>query len=145
MKNTNLLDWAVRVLVFACLVFTFSQQSLQATEAEPDAEQRTLLVLVFDQNCKAWCAQVRPVVADLQKIYGDRVEFSEIDVTPVAMAQSKKKAKELRILKWLEDVQDLVPLVMIFPSNRHFCKELVGPKTKEIYENQLKEILSKRG
>ena len=145
MKKTTLLDWVGRTVIFVCLVFMIPQKSIVAAEVENDAQQRPLLVLVFDQNCKAWCAQVRPLVSDLQKSYGEKVEFSEIDVTPETMAQSKKKAKDLRILRWLEDVQDLVPLVMIFPGNRHSCKELVGPKTKEIYETQLKEILSKRG
>src|ERR1700733_12435704 len=108
MKKTTLLDWVGRTVIFVCLVFMIPQKSIVAAEVENDAQQRPLLVLVFDQNCKAWCAQVRPLVADLQKSYGEKVEFSEIDVTPETMAQSKKKAKDLRILRWLEDVQDLV-------------------------------------
>ena len=106
---------------------------------------KPLLVLIFDKNCKAWCSQVRPVVADLQKSYIDDVEFAEIDVTPGVLPEAKKKAKELGIGNLLEDTIGQVPLVLICASARSKdYNEIVGPKSKEIYEDYLKKVLSKR-
>jgi hypothetical protein len=134
-----------RIVVCVCLAFMFSPLSLWAAESDNAPTKRALLVLIFDQNCKVWCSQVRPVVAELQKTYGDQVEFSEIDVTRSVLDQAKEKAKELRIGGYLGDTRDLVPLVMIFSANRHSFRELAGPKRPGVYEEQLKEILSKRG
>ncbi len=85
------------------------------------------------------------MIADLQKNYGADVEFAEIDVTTPVLTEAKNKAKELRIANLLEDAVGYVPLVMICSSNRKKHTEVVGPKPKEIYEDCLKKVLSKRG
>jgi thioredoxin-like negative regulator of GroEL len=105
---------------------------------------KPLLVMIFDQNCKTWCSQVRPIVADLRKSYSEQVEFAEIDVTQTVLKDAKKQAKELGIGNLLADTVSLVPLVLICGSKRSKdYKEFVGPKTKEVYEEWLKKYLPK--
>jgi len=81
----------------------------------------------------------------LKKSYADDVDFAEIDVTPDVLQDAKKQAKELGIGGLLPDVTGYVPLVLICSANRKNCKEFVGPKTRDIYEDCLKKILTKRG
>jgi hypothetical protein len=118
---------------------------LGAADRDNSQRSKPLVVMIFDKNCKAWCGQVRPMIADLQKGYGDDVEFAEIDVTTPVLSDAKKKAKELGIGDLLEDAVAYVPLVIICESNRKKHNEFVGPKSKEVYEAYLKKVLAKRG
>jgi hypothetical protein len=115
------------------------------SQAADKDKSRPLLVMIFDQNCKAWCSQVRPMVAELRKGYGEEVEFAEIDVTHEVLKDAKEKAKELGIGGKLGDTIGYVPLVLICSADRKDVKEFVGPKKKEAYEDQLKKLLAKRG
>jgi hypothetical protein len=131
----------VVAILVAIVTTVFAHSSSQAIEPE----SKILMVLFFDQNCHAWCGAVRPIVAELKKTYSDQVDFVEIDVTQSRLKEAKEAAKELKISSYLSDVSDLVPEVAIFSAKRKICKELVGPKSSEVYENELKNVLRKRG
>jgi hypothetical protein len=116
-----------------------------AAEDKPAAVQQPLCVMLFDDKCKAWCAQVRPMMAELKTRYGDKVEFAEIDVSPSTLQEAKKKAKELRIGSLLADAIGYVPIVIICSPNRKGHHEFMGPKNKDAYEDCLKKLLAKEG
>jgi len=107
-------------------------------------------VLIFDkaEDCKSWTAKIRSTIAELQKTYAKVAEFAEIDVSnidesPKAMQAARKKAKGLGIGLLLADAMTCVPLVVITSADRKNYKEFVGPKSKDVYEDYLKDLLSK--
>lgn len=112
--------------------------------AENIQYDKPLLVMIFDQNCKTWCSQVRPMVTQLKQAYGEEADFAEIDVTANVLKEASKQAKDLGIGGLLPDMLGYVPLVLICESNRKNYKEFVGPKKLEVYENYLKIVLSKK-
>lgn len=131
------------LLALACsFVAVFALNPALATDP-PSAEYKPLVVLVFDQTCKAWCSQVRPVIKELQTEYGDRVTFAELDATDSVLAETKKQAKELGLLSWMTDVRDYVPLVAFFDNKRKVVNELLGPKTKKDYKENIEKALSR--
>jgi thioredoxin-like negative regulator of GroEL len=133
-----------KFFAIAVAFFTTSALPMHAADQGNMPVSKPLLVMIFDQNCKTWCSQVRPIVADLRKSYSEQVEFAEIDVTQTVLKDAKKQAKELGIGNLLADTVSLVPLVLICGSKRSKdYKEFVGPKTKEVYEEWLKKYLPK--
>ena len=105
-------------------------QCFQLPALAASDQQKPLVVLIFDKNCKVWCANVRPVVAKLRDAYQDRVDFDELDVTRETLDAAKSKAKELKIGHALEDARSYVPLVMMFSANCKSFQELVGPERR---------------
>jgi thiol-disulfide isomerase/thioredoxin len=108
-----------------------------------DLKDKPLVMLIFDQTCKVWCKQVRPIMKELQDEYRDRVGFAELDATESVLTDSKKKAKELGIGGYFSDAADYVPVVLIFTANRKLVKELPGPKTRKDYENVIDKAMGK--
>ena len=124
----------------AMLIFWVATPAMAEEIASP-GEVKPLVVLVFDQNCKVWCSKTRPIMAELQKEYGERVTFSELDSTQSQLPESRKKAKELGILGFFSDVADYVPVVVVFSARRALVKELTGPKTKSDYQLNIEKSL----
>jgi hypothetical protein len=133
-----------QIFTFAIVFVAIAVGPLTAADQGSTPAPKPLLVMIFDQNCKTWCSQVRPMVADLKKTYSEQVEFSEIDVTPVVLKEAKTKAKELGIGGLLPDMTAYVPLVLICAPNRRNYQEFVGPKKMDVYEDYLKKLLPKR-
>ncbi|MFX6015226.1 hypothetical protein ABTE82_19220, partial [Acinetobacter baumannii] len=73
----------LRLLMISLLVFAalYDPGVGAASEEKPGVQNKALVVLVFDQTCKNWCEQVRPVVQELKDQYEDRVTFAELDAT----------------------------------------------------------------
>ncbi len=122
----------------------------QATESTSTADQerapRALVVLVYDQHCKAWCTKVRPIMQELASELGEDVNVVEIDSSATVGKSAIKTAEDLGIIRYYKDV-DMVPVVMIFDSKKKLVHELGGPKTKETYKaailNTLKNAKNK--
>ncbi len=94
---------------------------------------RVLVVLVYDQHCKAWCTKVRPIMQELADELGEEVSVVEIDSSATVGKSAIKTAEDLGIIRYYKDV-DMVPVVMIFDSKKKLMHELGGPKTKETYK-----------
>jgi len=132
----------MRALITGLVLFyMFLANALPASFAD-DQLRRPLVVLVFDETCKAWCHKVRPVMAELKLSYAQRVEFAELDATQSVLADTKKRAKDLGILGWFTDDADYVPVVLIFDNRRNLIKELPGPKTKEDYSANIDKAIN---
>jgi hypothetical protein len=52
-------------------------------------------------------------------------------------------AKPLGLAKFLSDNQDYAPVVGVFSARGKIVKELVGPKSKSIYEDAIAKALTK--
>lgn len=115
-----------------------------AADEKNAMQRKPILIMIFDKNCKTWCSQVRPVVADLKKSYETDFDFAEIDVTRSVLDEAKAQAKELGIAGLLPDTLSYVPLVLICEGNRKNHVEFVGPKSRDEYENCMKKIMAKR-
>ena len=102
-----------------------------------------MVLLIFDQTCKVWCKQVRPVMKELEEQYRDRVGFVELDATESVLADTKKKAKEMGISGYFADAADYVPVVLVFTANRKLVKELPGPKSRKDYESVIQKAIGK--
>lgn len=102
---------------------------------------KPLVAMVYDQTCKKWCEKVRPIMQDLRNCYGAQVHFDELDCTPAALQEAKKKAQLLGILPYLSDAADYVPIVLVFDKKRNMVGELCGPKTKADYERSIQKAI----
>ncbi|HEY9759306.1 MAG TPA: hypothetical protein V6C97_29375 [Oculatellaceae cyanobacterium] len=127
------------------LLSTCSQsQAAETLSAESgDLKDKPLVTLIFDQTCKVWCKQVRPIMKELQDEYHDKVGFAELDATEAVLVETRKKAKDLGISGYFSDAADYVPVVLIFTANRKLVKELPGPKTRKDYEAVIEKAMGK--
>lgn len=112
----------------------------QVNSSSADRSSRALVVLVYDQHCKAWCTKVRPIMQELAAELGDDVNVVEIDSSPSVRKSAIKTAEDLGIIRYYKDV-DMVPVVMIFDSKKKLMHELGGPKTKETYKAAIESTL----
>lgn len=110
-----------------------AQGSEPASTVSQDRAYRALVVLVYDQHCKAWCTKVRPIMKELADELGEEVYVVEIDSSATVGKSAIKTAEDLGIIRYYKDV-DMVPVVMIFDSKKKLMHELGGPKTKETYK-----------
>jgi thiol-disulfide isomerase/thioredoxin len=124
------------------VLFFLSQQAGLAADQIFD---KPLFLMVFDKTCHAWCDKVRPMVKELREEYSDRMDFAELDITPEALPESKKIAKQLGVLKLVPDFGDQVPSVAVCARNRNnIIHELAGPKKIEEYKDLVKLGLRKQ-
>ncbi|MDQ5937813.1 MAG: Thioredoxin protein [Cyanobacteriota bacterium erpe_2018_sw_21hr_WHONDRS-SW48-000092_B_bin.40] len=132
------------VLALSCLsavAFSLSTPLVLAQASEPapastrsiDQAAKALVVLVYDQHCKAWCTKVRPIMKELGEELGEDVVVVEIDSSADVGKTAIKTAEDLGIIRYYKDV-DMVPVVMIFDSKKKLMHELGGPKTKDTYK-----------
>lgn len=112
-----------------------------ALSAPAKPGQQVLVVLIFDQSCKAWCQKVRPMMKELGEVYGDKVSFAELDASHDKLKEAEARAKELGVYSFLSDSADWVPIVGVFSPQRKLVKELVGPKQKEVYAGAIDKAL----
>lgn len=111
----------------------------------PADNDTPLLVMLFDQNCHVWCAQVRPIMKELQQEYQGRVRYAELDTTQKVMKETMKQAKQLEINGYIPDAMGNVPEVLVF--KRHGAKmtgEFAGVKDKKFYKAAIEKALAEK-
>lgn len=117
-----------------------AQAAEPAGTVNQERPSRALVVLVYDQHCKAWCTKVRPIMKELADELGEEVNVVEIDSSATVGKSAIKIAEDLGIIRYYKDV-DMVPVVMIFDSKKKLMHELGGPKTKETYKTAILSTL----
>ena len=117
--------------LLTCQLVAFAQ--VDDNTANLDRPAKALVVLVYDQHCKAWCTKVRPIMKELGDELGSDVNVVEIDSSATVSKTAIKTAEDLGIIRYYKDV-DMVPVVMIFDAKKKLMHELGGPKTKETYK-----------
>ncbi len=121
------------------LCCSFPLQAL-AAEAVVDGD-KPLVLMIFDDKCKKWCSQVRPILGELKEQYGDKVAFHEIDCSENVLKGANESAKKLGVGGFLAGVLDFVPIVGVFTSKRRLVREIVGAKTKQVYIDFIESAL----
>jgi len=103
------------------------------------ADQPVLVAFLYDRTCKIACSRVRPIFKEIQQQYAGKVEFVELDLDQQA---SEKTAKRLKILAFYNDHIDWFPVIGVFTGKDHkLVKEILGSKSKEIYEQAIEKAL----
>ncbi len=128
------------LLTFLLLLVNFAWAATPARAQPAATSTRVLVVLIYDQHCKAWCTKVRPIMKELADEVGDSINVVEIDNSADAGKTGIKAAEDLGIIRYYKDV-DMVPVVMIFDSKKKLVHELSGPKTKETYKAAIQSSL----
>ncbi len=153
LPNSDLAHGAVTFIAAACLW----SGSWQTASAEPKGHEQTIVagstvetavpavvqvIFMYDSHCTVSCQQVLPIVRELKKKYGDRVNFTELNTSRDSIKEAKKRAKELGVLSFMADYADYIPIVGVFNAKRKLCKDLVGPKSRDIYEAAIEKVLT---
>lgn len=79
---------------------------------------------------------------ELAQKYGEQIKYSELDASPEAFNASIKVASTLGVKTFLADSTDLAPIVGIFNARRKKVNELLGYKSKEVYQAAIERALS---
>jgi hypothetical protein len=133
----------MRLIQYLLLLLLLMTSTIGPVVSAPArANQQVLVVLIFDQSCKAWCQKVRPMMKELGEVYGDKVVFAELDASHDKLKEAEGRAKELGVYNFLSDSADWVPIVGVFNPQRKLVKELVGPKQKEVYAGAIDKALA---
>jgi ABC-type xylose transport system substrate-binding protein len=135
-----------RFLVFLCaaivLTFTASSTATFAETPATSAEDKVLVVMIFDGGCHLWCDQVRPIISSVTKEYGDKVALRELDVQKSALQDSLGKAEHLGVKSFVVGAMSLVPTIGVFTPDRKLIRSIPGvgkgPTYKKYIERALK-------
>lgn len=122
--------------------FIISLTSLPVAAANDEADDRVLVVFVFDKSCRISCDAVRPIFKQLKTDYGDKVKFVELDVSKDVLSESQKTARTLNIKRFLDDTEDWYPAVGVFTGSRKKIKEILGAKPKQQYVEAIDKALA---
>lgn len=121
---TNVLAFTVFSLLGTAAAF--------AADAMLDGD-RTLVLMLFDDKCKVYCKEVRPILKTLKEEYGDRVAFHEIDFSDNVKKAGFETAKQLGVLGSIGDMLDYIPVIAVYTPRRKLVREIVGAKNKATY------------
>jgi hypothetical protein len=102
---------------------------------------KPVVVMIFDDKCKKWCSEVRPILHALKEEYGDKVAFHEIDCSEKVLKAANESARQLGLGHFLGGVIDYVPVVGVFTPKRRLIKEIIGSKSRETYVSYIETAL----
>jgi hypothetical protein len=88
----------VRLAALVCLLVPVCSTGEAKGKDVVEGDDKPLVMLVFDQNCKAWCSRVKPMMSEFQQEYGDKVMFAQVDATESVWTESKKQVKQLGVM-----------------------------------------------
>jgi thiol-disulfide isomerase/thioredoxin len=121
----------IAALLLAALLTTAVLADDSAATNECKAE--AMVVFINARTCPI-CARVRPILADLENKYKEKVRFVRLDVTDTKDKQdSRKVAKSLRLGAFFAFYEDTYPCVGIFDEKGKCLKEIYGFNSREKY------------
>ncbi len=127
------------LVVLLALIVSVSPMAIAAEEVL-DGE-KPLVLMVYDQNCKKWCGEVRPILREIKDEFGDKIVLYELDFSEGVMKQSYETARRLGVGSFVKGVIDWIPTVGIFTGKRRLTKELPGKSKKETYVKCIEKAL----
>lgn len=125
--------------VLVCILFLVGNAA-SAADAVLDGD-KTLVLMIFDDHCKVYCKEVRPILQTLKEEYGDRVAFHEIDFSEKTKKAAFESAKQLGVQGSIAAMLDFIPIVGVYTAKRKIVKEISGAKTKETYVKYIESAL----
>jgi len=139
----------INICFLVFLFLLFSPSGINASYAEDNSSSevkvesnKPLVIFVYDRSCKISCGVARPIIKDIQTEYEDKVQFVELDVSKDKLADSRKTAKTLGVLSFLNDSEDWYPAVGVFSAKRKMVKQLLGTRTKEQYLSAIEKAIA---
>ncbi len=112
-----------------------------ADQPPPEAT-RPLVVFVHAADCKV-CAQVRPLIENIEKEYKDKASFVQLDVTTNQKKnEARKTAKSLGVSFFLSFYEDNFPAFGVFKVRKKCQTELYGLHKTEEYKAAIDKALS---
>ncbi len=132
----------IRIIICACsaLLLSLLPIASQAADAPVDKD-KVLVVMVYDGGCHLWCDEVRPIIADVTKKYGDKVTLREIDVQESALKASLGTADQLGVKSFVQGALAWVPTVGVFTPKRKLIKALPGVNKGDTYKKCIEKAL----
>lgn len=135
----------VRRLITNVLICTamclFGANAALAADAVVDGD-RCLVLMLFDDKCKVFCKEVRPILAELKAEYGDRVAFHEIDFSEKIRKAAFETAKQLGVGSGaVGNMLDYIPVIAVYTPKRKLVKEVTGAKDKGSYVRFIESAL----
>ena len=129
------------IFVVMASIFLFVGTTPACAGEPAEGESTSLVVLIYDTQCKWACDAVRPIMQELKEKHKDAFSYMELNATQDQLEESKKLAKQNGISWFLEDYSQFVPVVGIFNARRKCVKYLLGKKEKEVYAAALEKAL----
>lgn len=109
-------------------------------QEQNNKNSKVLVVLVYDNHCKAWCGKVVPLLRELNCELQDKMILVELDNSPERANDAIKVAQEIGIIGDYKDIE-AVPVVMIFNKSRKLVKQIDGPKDKCVYKAAIEKVV----
>jgi hypothetical protein len=145
MAKASIFRW-LSVIMVAATALLYGR-SIAADQPTSSTSAKPLVILLFDGDmagCESWNSQIRPLLKELKGEYTNQLNFTELNMAKSQLAETKKRAKELGVLRWIDGAlgdKDYCPTVMFFDSTRRRAKLTVGPKSKDVYKRDIETIL----
>lgn len=133
--------FSAKISMIVIFVLLACFRSAATAKQETAADKKPMVLFAFDNDCTAWNSQITPRLDELENEYGTKVTFVRLDCSPTALLKSKARAEELGISPFIQDVQDYVPVVAIFNSQRKLIREFVAVKTKDDYKRAIEQAI----
>lgn len=112
------------VIMSAALLLTFSA-------VNAFAKTKPTVVIIRADWCSA-CQKVEPIMADLMKTYGTKINFVMLDVTnEETTAKASAKAKSLGLSKFFEANKKTTSTVAVFKGSKQTFKTAMNYSKSE--------------
>lgn len=132
----------IRTIFFMCTAFLLTLfLSISAQAAATDADDKVLVVMVYDGGCHMWCDEVRPIISSVTKQYDGKVVLRELDVQDSALKDSLGKADGLGVKSFVEGALARVPTVGVFTQKRKLVRAVPGVKKGDTYKKYIEQAL----
>ncbi len=101
------------------LMLSFSAVGVLAFGGNTVGKNKTVTVVVIKAEWCSACQKVDPIMQDLMKEYGSKINFVMLDVTnDETTAQAAAKAKSLGLTKFFEANKKMTSTVGVFKSGK---------------------------
>jgi hypothetical protein len=133
--------FSAKIAIAVIFVLLACFRTAATAKQETAADKKPMVLFAFDNDCTAWNSKITPHLDELENEYGTKVTFVRLDCSPAALLKSKARAEELGISQFMKDVQDYVPVVGVFNSQRKLIREFVAVRTKVDYKQAIEQAL----
>lgn len=125
MKKILALAFFTAVIAVLSTIGVSAQEMMKAKTEKP-------IVAVIKADWCPYCKRIEPVVADLMKEYGEKLNFVVFDVTDdKAIEESKKKAEMLGLSEFFKDFKGKTSAVAVLKDKEILFKTFNNNKRED--------------
>ncbi len=124
------------VVLFARALLGCTEKKAQSPNTVEDLQKalksgKPVLLEMYTDTCPQ-CKKLAPIIEELEREYGDKVVFIKINANA-----NEENAK----LLCMHNPMCTVPTVVIFDKNGNRKNVIIGYRTKDVLENEIKAVL----